>query len=127
MRISDWSSDVCSSDLAEVAQGEHEQDEADAIAEETDHACAAQHPGFGEMRTEQDRKPEVAATGHPALAHIDLPEVRAPDREGEVVADPPGWPGSGHRQRAPSETAGRPAPRQPGHGSGSRTRPRKTH
>src|SRR3546814_9642935 len=69
MRISDWSSDVCSSDLAEVAQGEHEQDEADAIAEETDHACADQHPGFGEMRTEQDRKPEVDATGHQALGN----------------------------------------------------------
>src|SRR3546814_12430085 len=97
MRISDWSSDVCSSDLAEVAQGEHEQDEADAIAEETDHACADQHPGFGEMRTEQDRKPEVDATGHQALEHCDLHGVRAADLAGQVVVDAPGETGAGTR------------------------------
>src|SRR3546814_9549371 len=63
----------------------------------SDHACADQHPGFGEMRTEQDRKPEVDATGHQALEHCDLHGVRAADLAGQVVVDAPGETGAGNR------------------------------
>src|SRR3546814_3870060 len=94
MRISDWSSDVCSSDLPSVAR-ERQQVRAD---EQHPRLRLRQHRG--ELRGSQARVEGVAHRAHPhdAIPSLDM-SLRVPRKRRDAVARPDAARGERARDR----------------------------
>src|SRR3546814_4521443 len=87
MRISDWSSDVCSSDLLEIAQG-LETDSSDLL--EITHRSDAVHDGAEDHRRDHhlDQCDKPVAQGlHGGASLGKLPPGAGPDPDGEEHLD----------------------------------------
>src|SRR3546814_20854263 len=111
MRISDWSSDVCSSDLAGAA-GRIGLNQPDRMDDQRDHGPPGERDQAdvgpaGQRRDEQDRDVRIAARGDPAEPAVEVfPSMASPAEilEEQTLAHPTENKTRHPRHTAPTQT-----------------------
>ncbi|MNT43072.1 hypothetical protein D3C72_1795230 [compost metagenome] len=95
---------------AEVAQAEHEEDEADADAEKADEGGAGDEAGGRQRGAERQGKHKVRGAGRQTLDHGDLDRIGGGQFSRQIVVDAPRKAGARDQQAAAIEAQPRTIP-----------------
>lgn len=87
----------------ELAEGEHEEDEAHAIAEEANDGTSDRKLRDGQGRASKQRQPHIDGTGDKPLRQRDLNRIGRRQLPGQIVVDAPGKARADDGERAPAD------------------------